>query len=78
MSFNLEALKTETSQLSRSERAILAKPLISTLENDDDNIINVKELWLQEAKKRYQLYLEGKIQSKAASIVFQEAFASLK
>jgi hypothetical protein len=77
MSFNLETLKTETSLLSRSERAILAKHIIETLENDDDDI-NVEELWLQEAKKRYQLYQEGKIQSKAASIVFQEAFASIK
>jgi hypothetical protein len=77
MSFNLEALKTETSQLSRSERAILAKHIIETLENDDDEI-NVEELWLQEAKKRYQLYIDGKIQSKAASIVFQEAFAKIK
>jgi hypothetical protein len=77
MSFNLEALKTETSQLPRPERAILAKHIIETLENYDDDI-NVEELWLQEAEKRYQLYSDGKIQSKAASIVFQEAFASIK
>ncbi len=42
MSFHLEALKTETSQLSRSERAILAKHLISTLENGKDDI-NLEE-----------------------------------
>jgi len=78
MSFNLETLKTETSQIERKERAILAKLMIETFENDDDDI-NVFDLWLQEAeKKRYQLYSEGQIQSKAASIVFQEAFASLK
>lgn len=74
---NLEALKTETSQLSRSERAILAKHLISTLEKGEDDI-NPEELCRQEAEKRYQLYQEGKIQFKAASIVFQEIFASIK
>ncbi len=77
MSFNLETLKTETSQLSRAERAILAKHIIETLEHDDEEK-TLEELWLQEAKKRYQLYLDGKIQSKSASIVFQEAFASIK
>jgi hypothetical protein len=53
MSFHLEALKIETSQLSRSERAILAKHLISSLENWEGDI-NLEDLCLQEAEKQYQ------------------------
>lgn len=70
---NLEFLTNQIQCLPFQERALLIQHLISALDKDEDS--DPEELWLKEAERRYQLWREGRITSKPASEVFQEALA---
>jgi putative addiction module component (TIGR02574 family) len=58
-------------QLSRQERAVLVERLLATLDPDED--IDAEAFWLQEAESRYQEYRAGRIASKPAAQVFEDA-----
>ena len=65
-------------ELSRKERAILAEHLLATLDPGDDVDVDVEELWLQEAEKRYDDYRAGKMRSAPAEQVLEDAKHRLK
>lgn len=76
MSLKLDKIEEEALQLSDEERAILAEHLITTLDKGEDT--NAEKAWIAEAEKRYEAYKEGKLTSKPATGVFEEAFKNLK
>ncbi|MBU1744156.1 MAG: addiction module protein, partial [Proteobacteria bacterium] len=59
MNVDIKKIEEEVFSLSSRERARLAMNLIQSLDNHDD--ADVEELWLQEAERRYQECLEGKL-----------------
>lgn len=71
MARTLNEIEREVMQLSRQERAELVERLIATLDVDED--VDAEELWIQEAERRYQEYRAGRIASKSAVQVFEDA-----
>ena len=76
MSLSLKKIEEEALRLSDEERALLAEHLITTLDTGED--LNAEKAWIAEAEKRYEAYKEGKLKSKLAEEVFEEAFKKLK
>jgi putative addiction module component (TIGR02574 family) len=71
MARKLSEIENEAMQLSRQERAVLVERLLTTLDVGED--VDVEELWLQEAERRYQEYRAGHIVSKPVEQVFEDA-----
>lgn len=61
MSSQFDDLEKRVRALSREEKAALARVLIDQL--DPINEPGVEELWLEEARRRYDAYRKGEIQS---------------
>ena len=61
MSSQFDDLEKQVCALSREEKAALARVLIDQL--DPVNEPGVEELWLEEARRRYDAYRKGEIQS---------------
>ena len=61
MSSQFDDLEKRVRALSREEKAALARVLIDQL--DPVNEPGVEELWLEEARRRYEAYRKGEIQS---------------
>jgi putative addiction module component (TIGR02574 family) len=61
MSSPFDDLKKQVRALSREEKAALARVLIDDL--DPVKEPGVDELWLEEARRRYDAYLRGDVQS---------------
>ncbi len=61
MSSQFDDLEKRVRALSREEKAALARVLIDQL--DPVNEPGVEELWLEEARRRYDAYRKGEIQS---------------
>ena len=61
MSSQFDDLEKRARALSREEKAALARVLIDEL--DPVNEPGVEELWLEEARRRYDTYRKGEIQS---------------
>ena len=59
-------------QMPTHERAILARNLIRSLENEDDEA-NVESLWVEEANRRYQELKRGYVKGRPANEVFKDA-----
>lgn len=76
MSLSLKKIEEEALRLPDEERALLAEHLITTLDTGED--LNAEKAWIAEAEKRYEAYKEGKLKSKPAEEVFEEAFKKLK
>ncbi len=71
MARKFNEIESDAMQLSLQERALLAERLLATLDPGQD--VDAEELWLQEAERRYQEYLAGRISSKAAEQAFEDA-----
>lgn len=71
MSRKLGQVEQDAMELSVQERALLVERLLATLDTGED--ADVEELWLQEAEKRYAEYRAGKIASRPAERVMEEA-----
>jgi putative addiction module component (TIGR02574 family) len=71
MAKTLSEIESEAMQLSRQERAVLVERLLTTLDVGED--VDAEELWLQEAERRYQEYRAGRMSSKPAAQVFEDA-----
>jgi putative addiction module component (TIGR02574 family) len=56
---NAEELESEALKLSYDEREKLAHALVLSLDSDPE----VVQLWVAEAERRYQDYLEGKTEA---------------
>ena len=61
MSSQFDDLEKRARALSREEKAALARVLIDEL--DPVNEPGVDELWLEEARRRYDAYRRGEMQS---------------
>ena len=71
MSDLLKKIEHEILNLSRQERAFLADRLLSSLDGDTLNDIDIE--WITEAERRYNEYKDGKRQGIPAEKVFAEA-----
>jgi hypothetical protein len=72
----LSEIENDAMELSRHDRALLAKHLLATLDPDDD--ADVEELWIEEAERRNAAYRSGKIGSRPAERVSEDAKRSLQ
>jgi len=76
MAIHLNDVESYAMKLSINERALLAERLLSTLDQNED--ISVEELWIVEAERRYKEYKAGRIKSKPAEQVFDDAINKFK
>ena len=67
----IKEIEEEALRLAPSERALLAEHLISSLDDMEDP--EAERLWIEEAERRYLAYKEGKVKTKPAELVFQDA-----
>jgi putative addiction module component (TIGR02574 family) len=68
---SLAEIEKEVLQLPERDRATLAEQLLLSLVPGED--VDAENEWLEEAERRYQAYREGKIKSRPADKVIQEA-----
>lgn len=76
MAANLKDLEDRIAQLSPEDRARLIQDLIRSLDTGED--VDAEDAWLAVAERRYQDYRAGKLTSKSADEVFEEALSKLK
>lgn len=76
MSTSLERLAIELLGLPASDRALLAKQLIDSLE--EDFTPQVEARWLQTAQRRSNEMTEGKVEGRSAEEVFRTAGEQLR
>lgn len=75
MAVNLKDIEERIAQLSTEERSRLIQDLIRSLDTGDD--VDAEAAWLEVAEQRYQEYRAGKLTSKSADKVFEEARSKL-
>jgi len=73
---NLLAIKREVMALPVKARAELAEYLLAGLH--DLGGAELESLWVDEAERRYQAYLEGSVTARPATMVLQEARERLR
>lgn len=76
MAANLKDLEDRIAQLSPEDRARLIQDLIRSLDTGED--VDAEDAWLVVAEQRYQEYRAGKLTSKSADEVFEEALSKVK
>jgi len=73
MAIKMEELEKEALKLPSHERATIALSLIRSLDKPEDvDEKEIEHLWIEEAKKRYTDYKQGKTTIKTADQVFHE------
>lgn len=72
----MEKVQAEALKLSGKERAFLAKCLIDSLDETDEQ--EIEQLWLDEAERRLAAYRDGSIPARTAAEVFAEAYEKIK
>ncbi len=75
MAANLKELEDRIAQLSAEDRSRLMEGLIRSLDTGEDE--DAEAAWLEVAEQRYQEYRAGKLSSKSADLVFEEAQSKL-
>jgi putative addiction module component (TIGR02574 family) len=76
---SLKDVEKDAFQLSAQERAILARNLLRSLDEDDfGNEEENEALWIEVANRRYQELKSGKVKGIPAPQVFQDARSRLK
>jgi putative addiction module component (TIGR02574 family) len=76
MAANLKELEDRIAQLSADDRSRLVEGLIRSLDTGEDE--DAEAAWLDVAEQRYQEYRAGKLSSKSADLVFEEAQSKLR
>ena len=76
MSSQFDDLEKRVRALSREEKAALARVLIDEL--DPVNEPGVEELWLEEARRRYDAYRRGEVQAEPGDEVMARARSRLR
>lgn len=76
MSTRFEDVQRQVLSLSEREKATLARMLIDALDASEDG--DVEELWLQEAQRRYDEYLAGRVEARSGPDVMARARQRLK
>ena len=77
MTSNINEIGKKALELSAHDRALLIRQLLESLEDGDEEE-NAEEVWIDEAKRRYNLYKQGKTSEKPANQVLENAKANLK
>jgi len=77
MTSNISEIGKKALELSARDRALLIRQLLESLEDGDEEE-NAEELWIDEAKSRYNLYKQGKTSERPANQVLDDAKANLK
>ncbi len=77
MASKINEIEKEIFQLPPRERALLAKHIISTLDEGEEDA-DADQLWFEEVRRRYNEYNEGKVKAKPAKKVFEEASRILR
>ena len=75
MSTQFEEIQKQITSLHPDEKAALAHKLIEELDKESDG--DVEQLWLDEAQRRYQAYLDGEIEAHPGDEVMRRARARL-
>jgi putative addiction module component (TIGR02574 family) len=69
----LDEIEREAMALPRGQRAHLAHRLLTTLDDEDEDVDEgLEELWLQEAERRYHEYRQGLVTDEPADKVIEE------
>ena len=76
MARNFEELEKEARALSSKEKATLARILIDELDSSMEE--DVEQLWIEEAQRRYQAFIEGKLEALPGEDVMRRARQRLK
>lgn len=71
MNMAFEELEKYARALSLEEKAALARTLIEELDTSVDP--DVERLWLEEAQRRYDAFVKGKIEARPGDEVMQRA-----
>ena len=77
MTSNINEIGKKALELSARDRALLIRQLLESLEEGDEEE-NAEELWIDEAKRRYNRYKQGKTSERPANQVLDDAKANLK
>jgi putative addiction module component (TIGR02574 family) len=72
----LEKMRMDALKLSAKERAFLAKCLIDSLDQTEEQ--EIEQMWLDEAERRLAAYGKGTIPARSASEVFAEAYERIR
>lgn len=76
MATRFEELKKQARALSRKEKAALARILIEELDTSLDP--NAEQLWIEEAQRRYDAFVSGKLEARSGQEVMRRARRRLK
>ncbi len=76
MARKFEDLEKEIKALDLQQKATLAHILIEELDSSVD--VDAEEIWIEEAKRRYQAFREGKINAISGDEVMRQARHRLK
>jgi putative addiction module component (TIGR02574 family) len=76
MSVKLKDVENQVAQLTEDDRIRLIEQLIRSLDSGED--VDAEKAWLNEAERRYQEYRAGKLTSRSADAVFEDALSNLK
>lgn len=76
MSVKLKDVENQVAQLTEDDRIRLVEQLIRSLDSGED--VDAEKAWLNEAERRYQEYRAGKLTSRSADAVFEDALSNLK
>ena len=74
---NINEIGKKAMELSTRDRALLIRQLLESLDEEDEEE-NAEELWIDEAKLRYNRYKQGKTSEKPANQVLEDGKANLK
>jgi len=77
MSSNINELEKKLLELSSHERAFLAKQLIRSLDDEEEEDPELEKEWIEEANRRYKSYKTGKNTARNADDVMKEARSKL-
>ncbi len=77
MTSNINEIGKKALELSARDRELLIRQLLESLEDVDEEE-NAEVLWIDEAKRRYNRYKQGKTSERPANQVLEDAKANLK
>ena len=77
MNSNINEIGKKALELSTHDRALLIRRLLKSLDSGDEEE-NAEELWVDEAKRRYNRFKQGKTSEKPANQVLENTKANLK
>ncbi len=77
MTSNINEIGKKALELSARDRALLIRQLLESLEEGEEEE-NSEELWIDEAKRRYNRYKQGKTSERPVNQVLKDAKTNLK